>query len=111
MTQKIWGLPVVQNPNMEPGTVTVGEYSDLPICARCKHPLLPNPRWTEADKEAETKALFGDIPADQRARVCDPCFQAMMRGRDMEPAFQAARERLREKLSQGCECRAAKAAE
>lgn len=31
--------------------------------------------WSDEAAVAESAALFGDIPADDRAKVCDDCFR------------------------------------
>lgn len=35
--------------------------------------------WTDEESAAEGEANFGDIPEDEKALICDPCWEAFKR--------------------------------
>lgn len=35
--------------------------------------------WSEEEAKAEMRALFGDVPLEERAEVCDTCFKKLRR--------------------------------
>lgn len=43
-------------------------------CAMCHQTFYSDPGFTEEDRIAEEKRLFGTVLPEERASVCDGCF-------------------------------------
>ena len=54
--------------------------SDTWICDCCGGTFPKDPAWTEEEKLAEMQANIGDLPEDDRASVCDDCYEAIIGG-------------------------------
>lgn len=50
---------------------------DTFTCAQCGGTFAK--AWSDAESEAEAKALFGYDALDDPAVLCEPCWQAFMR--------------------------------
>lgn len=55
------------------------------ICDNCGLVMEIDDDWTEEEKVAEMKANIGDIPPEDRATVCDDCYEAIMRSHPPYP--------------------------
>ena len=45
-------------------------------CENCKQSFFAT--WSEEEQETESKQLWGEIPTEERATVCDDCFQKLI---------------------------------
>lgn len=54
-----------------PGTLGYG-VSETFTCETCEQTF--EKEWSDEEAEAESSALFGHLPDDERAVLCDDCF-------------------------------------
>lgn len=47
-------------------------------CEKCGVVFQDVEEWTEEEREAEMVERFGPVPMEDRALVCDNCFNAIM---------------------------------
>lgn len=51
--------------------------TDTYTCERCKGVFEKG--WTDEEAAAEAQQLFGDLSEDDKAVLCEDCFQALMK--------------------------------
>lgn len=69
-------IPLLRSPVTIPhapvaGPLRLGEYR----CAACGDIFLSS--WSDEEADAESELLFGPLPPEERAVVCEDCFRAI----------------------------------
>lgn len=49
---------------------------DIYTCGNCGGTF--EKAWSDDESDAEARQMFGEIPAEEKAVVCDDCYRAMM---------------------------------
>lgn len=76
-------------------------------CELCGGTFPSEPGWTEEDRLAEMRENFGDIPEEDRASVCDDCYNEIKGRHPTEEELRPMREReermrpIREAIDRG----------